>query len=86
MHLTLASLEAYKRKRKDETAPTRAMSAYNMFIKERFAQLAKQNEDALKSADSEAVMKRVPPSSLVSATGSEWNELSAEEKQKYEER
>lgn len=78
--------QTYKRKRKDEGAPTRALSAYNIFIKERFAQLAKQNEDALKSADSDAVMKRVPPSNLVSATGNEWKELSAEEKAKYEER
>lgn len=78
--------QTYKRKRKDEGAPTRALSAYNLFIKERFAQLAKENEEALKSADSDAVLKRVPPANLVARTGNEWKELSAEEKAKYEER
>jgi hypothetical protein len=78
--------QTYKRKRKDEGAPTRALSAYNLFIKERFAQLAQENENALKSSDSTAVLKRVPPANLVAKTGNEWKELSAEEKAKYEER
>ena len=78
--------QTYKRKRKEEGAPTRALSAYNIFIKERFAQLAKQNEEALKSTDTEAVMRRVPPANLVASTGNEWKELSADDKMKYEER
>jgi hypothetical protein len=57
-----------------------------MFIKERFAELAKQNEDALKSADSDATLKRVPPANLVTKTGNEWKDLPAEVKVKYEER
>lgn len=76
--------QTYKRKRKDDGAPIRAMSAYNLFIKERFAQLAKQNEEALKSDDVDATMKRVPPANLVSKTGNEWKRLSKEEKAKYE--
>jgi hypothetical protein len=78
--------QTYKRKRKDDGAPTRALSAYNIFIQERFAQLAKENEKALKSDDTDAELKRVPPSSLVASTGSKWNDLSAEEKAKYEEK
>lgn len=78
--------QTYKRKRKDDTAPTRALSAYNLFIKDRFAELAKSNEEALLNEDSEASLKRVPPSNLVAATGIEWKELSAEERLKYEER
>ena len=78
--------QSYKRKRKDKSAPTRALSAYNMFIKDRFADLAKNNEEALKNEDSGAALKRVAPANLVAATGNEWKELSAEEKRKYEER
>jgi hypothetical protein len=78
--------QTYKRKRKDEGAPTRALSAYNIFVQDRFAALAKQNEDALNSADTDAVLKRVPPANLVASTGNQWKELSAEEKSKYEER
>jgi len=78
--------QVYKRKRKDEEAPRRALSAYNLFIKERFAQLAKENEEALKSTDADAVLKRVPPANLVARTGNEWKELPAEIKAKYEER
>jgi hypothetical protein len=78
--------QVYKRKRKDDGAPVRALSAYNIFIKDRFEQLAKNNEEALKNEDSDAVLKRVPPSNIVAATGIEWKELSAEERQKYEER
>jgi hypothetical protein len=76
--------QTYKRKRKDEGAPTRALSAYNIFVQERFARLAKDNELALKSDDAGAKMKRVPPANLVASTGNEWKELSAEEKEKYE--
>jgi structure-specific recognition protein 1 len=78
--------QTYKRKRKDEGAPTRALSAYNIFVQDRFAKLSKENEQALKSADAEAYLKRVPPSSLVASTGNAWKALSAEEKQVYEER
>jgi len=78
--------QTYKRKRKDDGAPIRAMSAYNMFIKERFAQLAKENEEALKSTDADASLKRIPPADLIAKTGGEWKELPAEVKQQYEER
>lgn len=78
--------QTYKRKRKEEGAPTRALSAYNIFIQDRFAKLAKENEQALKSADTDAQLKRVPPASLVAATGNVWKELPTEEKAKYEER
>lgn len=76
--------QTYKRKRKDEGAPTRALSAYNIFVQDRFAKLAKQNEAALKSADSDAQLKRVPPANLVAKTGGEWKDLPAEEKAKYQ--
>ena len=78
--------QTYKRKRKDEGAPIRAMSAYNHFIRERFAELAKENEQALKSDDENKKLKRVPPSSLISKTGNEWKDLPEEVKAKYEER
>jgi hypothetical protein len=78
--------QTYKRKRKDEGAPTRALSAYNIFVQDRFAKLSKENEQALKSSDLDAKLKRVPPSSLVASTGNEWKELSAEDKSHYEER
>lgn len=78
--------QTYKRKRKDEGAPTRALSAYNIFVQDRFSKLAKENEQALRSSDSDAQLKRVPPASLVASTGNQWKELSAEEKIAYEER
>lgn len=78
--------QTYKRKRKDEGAPTRALSAYNIFVQDRFARLAKENDVALKSLDSDAQLKRVPPANLVAATGNQWKELSAEGKKQYEER
>lgn len=78
--------QTYKRKRKNDGAPTRALSAYNLFIRERFAQLAKENEEALKSDDADAALRRVPPAKLVRKTGFEWKTLPAEEKAKYEER
>lgn len=78
--------QTYKRKRKDQGAPTRALSAYNIFVQDRFAKLAKENEAALNNADSDAQLKRVPPANLVATTGNQWKELPAEEKVQYEER
>jgi hypothetical protein len=78
--------QTYKRKRKDDGAPTRALSAYNIFIQERFAMLAKENEMALKSENEDVTIQRVPPAHLVAATGNVWKSLPIEEKQKYEER
>jgi hypothetical protein len=78
--------QTYKRKRKDEGAPTRALSAYNIFVQDRFSRLAKENEQALKSSDTDAVLKRVPPASLVASTGNQWKELPADQKSSYEER
>jgi hypothetical protein len=78
--------QTYKRKRKDEGAPTRALSAYNIFVQDRFARLAKENDAALKSTDTNVQMQRVPPANLVASTGNAWKLLPAEEKAKYEER
>jgi len=78
--------QTYKRKRKETGAPTRALSAYNIFVKERFKKLSRENEVALKSSDTDARLKRVPPASLVASTGNQWKELSAQEKQYYEEK
>jgi HMG-box domain len=78
--------QTYKRKRKDEGAPTRALSAYNIFVQDRFAKLSKENEQALKSSDSDAQLKRVPPASLVATTGNQWKELSSDDKTHYEDR
>jgi len=78
--------QTYKRKRKESTAPTRALSAYNIFVQDRFARLAKENERALKSDDTDVELKRVPPASLVASTGHEWKDLPVEQKAKYEER
>jgi len=78
--------QTYKRKRKESGAPTRALSAYNIFVQDRFSRLAKENEQALKSNDTDAKLKRVPPASLVASTGNEWKELAGEEKAHYEER
>lgn len=77
--------QTYKRKRKEEGAPRKSLSAYNLFVRERFAKLAKENEAALKSADANKQLKRVPPASQVAAAGEAWRALSAEEKAKYEE-
>lgn len=76
--------QTYKRKRKEEGAPRKSLSAYNLFVRERFAKLAKDNEAALKSADTDQQLKRVPPASQVAAAGNAWRALSAEEKSKYE--
>ena len=78
--------QTYKRKRKDDGAPTRALSGYNIFIQDRFKRLAKENENALKSTDSDAELQRVPPANLVAVTGNEWKDLPEEEKRKYDER
>ena len=78
--------QTYKRKRMDDGAPRRALSAYNIFIQDRFKRLSKENEMALKNSDAETQLQRVPPANLVATTGNEWKELPAEEKAKYEER
>ena len=52
----------------------------------RFAKLAKENEKALSSEDTDAEMKRVPPSNLVASTGNAWKELPQEERVQYHER
>ena len=78
--------QTYKRKRKDDEAPTRALSAYNIFIQDRFALLAKENAIALNSENEDVALNRVAPAHLVAATGNVWKTLSPEEKEKYEER
>ena len=78
--------QTYKRKRKDEGAPTRALSAYNIFVQDQFAKLAKKNSAALQSTDTNAQLERVPPANLVASTGNQWKALSEEEKQKYRDR
>jgi len=78
--------QTYKRKRKDEGAPTRALSAYNIFVQDQFAKLAKKNSAALQSTDTNAQLERVPPANLVASTGGQWKNLPDEEKQKYRER
>jgi hypothetical protein len=78
--------QTYKRKRKDESAPARPLSAYNIFIQDRFARLAKENEKALKSENPDATLQRLPPANLVTKTGNAWKDLPPEEKAKYEER
>jgi len=75
--------QTYKRKRKDESAPRKKLSGYNLFVRERFAQLARENEDALKSADNAADLKRIPPSRNIASSGKAWSMLSAEEKARY---
>lgn len=78
--------QTYKRKRKEDGAPTRALSAYNIFVQERFEQLAKQNEEALMSSNTDKALQRVPPASLVAQAGNEWRELPPEQKEIYKER
>ncbi|KAL7539005.1 hypothetical protein ACHAXR_010711 [Thalassiosira sp. AJA248-18] len=77
--------QTYKRKRKDESAPRKKLSGYNLFVRERFARLAKQNEEALKSLDNGAELRRVPPASGIASSGHAWSQLSAEEKARYNE-
>jgi hypothetical protein len=76
----------YKRKRKDDGAPTRALSAYNIFVQERFERLAKENEEVLMSTDADAQLDKIPPSRLVASSGTAWRELPPEEKERYKER
>lgn len=78
--------QTYKRKRKDEGAPTRALSAYNIFVQDQFAKLSKKNSAALQSADTNAQLERVPPANLVASTGGRWKKLSEEEKKQYRDR
>jgi hypothetical protein len=75
--------QTYKRKQKDESAPRKKLSGYNLFVRERFAKLARENEDALKSADNSADLKRIPPSRNIASSGKAWSMLSAEEKARY---
>jgi len=77
--------QTYKRKRKDESAPRKKLSGYNLFVRERFAKLKQQNEDALKSANSGAELKRIPPASNIASSGAAWSQLSKEEKARYNE-
>lgn len=77
--------QTYKRKRKDESAPRKKLSGYNLFVRERFAKIAQANEDALKNADSGAELKRIPPASNIASSGHAWSQLNAEEKAKYNE-
>jgi len=78
--------QVYKRKRKDDGAPTRALSAYNIFVQERFERLAKENEEVLMSTDADAQLDKIPPSRLVASSGTAWRELPPEEKERYKER
>ena len=75
--------QTYKRKRKDEGAPRKKLSGYNLFVRERFAKLARENEDALRSADDLADLKRIPPARNIASSGKAWSVLSAEEKARY---
>jgi hypothetical protein len=62
------------------------LTSHSLSFVRRFAQLAKENDEALRSDDANASLKRVPPANLVSKTGNEWKALSNEIKAKYEER
>jgi len=75
--------QSYKRKRKAGDVPTRALSAYNIFVRERFSKLASENEHALYSSDVGVELKRVPPATLVAKTGIQWKDLPEEEKGQY---
>jgi len=77
--------QTYKRKRKDESAPRKKLSGYNIFVKETFAKIARENEDALRDADSTSELKRIPPASNIASAGAGWSQLSAEEKARYNE-
>lgn len=77
--------QTYKRKRKEFGAPKRALSAYNIFIQDRFKALSKENQDALTSTGAEKTLIRVKPENLVAKTGNEWKLLSKEEKKVYQE-
>jgi hypothetical protein len=76
--------QTYKRKRKEEEAPRKSLSAYNLFVRERFAKLAEENQNALKSGDTQKQLTRIPPAKKVAEAARAWKALSAEEKAKYE--
>jgi len=78
--------QVYRRKRKDESAPTRPLSAYNIFVREHFNKLAKENKRALSSSNVDDQMKRIAPSTLVSEAGNSWRDLSPKKKKVYIER
>jgi len=67
----------YKRKRKDESAPRKVLSGYNLFVRERYAKIAKDNEEAMKSGAKQMV------NTNISSSGKAWNMLTTEEKEKY---
>ena len=75
--------QPYKRKRKETGAPVRALSAYNIFMKEKFDQISQENKDALRSDDKDVQLKRLPPASIVSKTASLWKELPSDQKRVY---
>lgn len=77
--------QSYKRKRLDDAAPRKKLSGYNLFVRERFAAIARANEDALRSADSEKELTRTRPASNIASSGRAWSQLSAEEKARYNE-
>lgn len=77
--------QVYKRKRKDESAPRKKLSGYNLFVRERFAKIAAENERALQSADTGAKLKRSAPSSNIASSGHAWSQLSPGEKARYNE-
>ncbi|GFH57951.1 hypothetical protein CTEN210_14427 [Chaetoceros tenuissimus] len=78
--------QKYKRKRSNDKAPRKAMSAYNLFMQDRFRKIAKENKEVLLDASNCKNMERVEASSLVTKTGHEWSKLSLEQRQVYEER
>jgi len=67
----------YKRKRKDESAPRKVLSGYNLFVRERYAKAAKDNESLNGGA------KQVVNTNDISSSGKAWNMLTTEEKEKY---
>ena len=76
--------QTYKRKRKENEAPRKSLSGYNIFVREHFAKLAEKNQEALKSGDLSKQMTRIPAAQKVAEAGKAWRALSAEEKAKYE--
>ena len=76
--------QTYKRKRKDDEAPRKSLSGYNLFVRERFAKLSEQNKKALESGDVSKQLERVPPHKKVAEAARAWKALSAEEKARYD--